>query len=272
MFDEAPLPRHSLLQDPAFEAALRACGQTPVRLESGHLILRQRVLGMPLAMLPRAAPPPDLTAQVRRAGLQRLPLILSPERPSPLPPAVPLRGACQLAVWDISGSVGTRRARLHQKWRNQLRKAEMSDLCLHEGRLPPDPADPILQAAAQHAAAHRYTLWPAPLTAAFAHAAPAQTQLFQARLNGAPVANMLFLTHGDQATYHFGQTSDKGRAHAAHNLILWRAAEALSARGIKAIDLGRVDGQSPTLDRFKLRTGAQRQKTGGTYLHWRPWA
>ncbi|MDG1170769.1 MAG: GNAT family N-acetyltransferase, partial [Sulfitobacter sp.] len=67
MFDEAALPPHShaLMQDPAFARALRFCGQRPIVLPSGLMLLQQRLAGVPVLMLPRAAPPPDLRAQLR---------------------------------------------------------------------------------------------------------------------------------------------------------------------------------------------------------------
>ena len=46
------------------------------------------------------------------------------------------------------------------------------------------------------------------------------------------IAAMMFLIHGEAATYQVGWTSDKGRDMHAHNLILWKGIEELRSRGI----------------------------------------
>lgn len=269
MFDEAPPRTHSLMQDPAFALALRMCGQEPRRLPCGLMVLQRRFAGVPVAMLPRAAPPDDLPDQLRAIGLPRTPLILSPERQTPLPRATRLRRPCDMALWDISGGKDRIRAKLHPKWRNQLKRAEAHTIQVTRHRLAPDPDGPVLRTAAHQAKARRYAIWPAPLTAAFAAVAPEQTHVFRATEQGQEVAHLLFLTHGATATYHVGHTTPKGKTRAAHNLLLWRAAKHFATRGLTHIDLGLVSGQNRSLDRFKLRTGATIVQTGGTYLYWR---
>jgi hypothetical protein len=274
MFDETPLapPRHALMQDPAFAQALRLCGQTPVRLPGGLTLLHRRIAGMHLCMLPRAAPPPDLKEQMRAVGLHRAPLILSPERASALPPCLRLRGTRTTAIWTILGTSEDRRRQLHPKWRNQLAKAETQGMRITHHRLPADPCSDVLRMAGIQARARGYSCWPAPLSAAFAAVAPEQTHLFRASLGGSEIAHMLFITHGQDATYHLGHTTDKGRSTGAHNLLMWHAAWHLAGCGIARIDLGLVNGETPGLDRFKLRTGAAPIRTGGTYLYWQPFA
>ena len=269
MFDASPVPRAaSLMQDRAFAAALMLCGQSPILLPSGLMVLSRRVAGLPLLMLPRATPPADLDAQLAQAGLARRPLILSPEHPFKVPRALPLAPARNLWNLDLSGDRKTRRAALHQKWRHQLGQAEAGPLrVLHRPLLPDHP---LLALEAEQARSRRYQNWPPALTAAFARVAPAQTHLFTALLRGHAVAYMVFLTHGDRATYHIGHTEAEGRHLHAHNLLLWCAMEALVARGITTLDLGVAT--TPGIDRFKRRTGAQALPTGGTWLRWRPLA
>lgn len=268
MFDAAPLPDLPLMQDPAFGAALRLCGELPVILPSGLLLLSRRVLGVPILMLPRAAPPDDLTAQLAQAGLHRRPLILSPERAAPVTGA--LRIAAPRVLWrvDLTQNEQTRRKMLHQNWRHQLGQAQAGPLrVLHR---PFSPDHPLLELDAAQAKARRYQGWPMSLTAAFAQLAPDRTHLFTALLRGHPVAHMLFLTHGGCATYHIGHSTQEGRAHHAHNLLLWEAMKVLATRGTTSLDLG--SGTTPQIDRFKRRAGAQAVPTGGTWLRWRPWA
>lgn len=270
MFDASPSSSRSypLMQDHSFAAALRSCGQSPEILPSGLVLLRRRVAGIPLLMLPRAEPPADLTAQLAQAGLQRLPLILSPERPCETPRSLRLMAPRSLFNVDLRAPKSERRAQLHQNWRHQLKQAENGPLrLLHR---PLEPLHPLLTLAATHARRHRYATWPTALTAAFTRAAPEKTHLFTALLRGHPVAYMLFLTHGDRATYHVGYNTDAGRGQRAHNLLMWEAMNVLAGRGITRLDLG--PKTTPEIDRFKRRTGAVAQPTGGTWLRWAPLA
>jgi hypothetical protein len=124
MFDAAPVSNHALTQDIAFAQALRLCGQTPVRLPSGQLMLHRKVLGMSVAMLPRAAPPSDLAAQLCKIGLNRTPVILSPETPGLTLTAMPLRPAQKRFILPLQKDSVAARAKLHPKWRNQLTLSE----------------------------------------------------------------------------------------------------------------------------------------------------
>lgn len=81
---------------------------------------------------------------------------------------------------------------------------------------------------------------------------------------------MLFLRHGRGATYHIGHICPEGKSLCAHNLLLWQAANWLAACGHDWLDLGPLYAAAPGLWRFKLRTGARVQKTGGSWLYWRP--
>ena len=263
-------PDPSLMQSTDFAAALRLCGQNPFVMPSGLMVLHRRIAGIPVAMLPRTAPPEDLAAQLRAIGLERCPLIISPERITPCP-GLRLRKPAQHAEIDLTPSKSERRVRLHQKWRNQLRRAQDSRLKIQRREMHPD--DPLPDLDATQARKQGYRNWPVPLTRAFASVASQNTQLFTAKLNGQTVAQMLFLLHGTtRATYHIGHTTALGRLHHAHNLILWEAQNWLSDRGTKRLDMGLLDAKTPGLNRFKLRAGAQTFDMGGTWLRWSPLA
>ena len=271
MFDAAPhAPDTPLMQDPAFAAALRLLGQTPVTLPGGLTVLSRRIAGVPVLMLPRAAPPADLGAQLAEAGLHRHPLILSPEHADIRPRALRIAPAQTLLRVYLTPPRNIRRAALHQKWRNQLRNAERSALRVIRRPLCPD--HPLLAQEAAQACARRYRNWPRALTAAFARVAPEQTHLFTALLRGHPVAHMLFLTHGGRASYHIGHTLPEGKRTQAHNLLLWQAMCLLADSGHHSLDLGPDAPNAPGLTRFKTRAGARPQLTGGTWLRWRPLA
>lgn len=272
MLDHAAPSDHSLLQDPAFAGALRALGQTPLHLPNGQMILSRRLCGLRILMLPRATPPPDLRAQLAAINLHRLPIILSPTSPCALPRGIRLRAPQTRAILDLAPEVGSRRATLHGKWRNALRRAEKSPLRVRRTTLPPDPDHPLLRAEEAQARARGYGNWPSPLTAAFAATAPSQAHLFTAKIGRTAVAQTLFLRHGASASYHIGHTTEIGKAHAAHNLLLWHAMTWFAENGCHSIDLGLVAPNEPGLTRFKMRTGATLRPTGGTWLHWPPLA
>lgn len=270
MFDESRSPAHALMQNPAFARALRICGQHPRHLPGGLMVLHRRFAGVPVAMLPRAAPPKDLPDQLRAIGLHRTPLFLSPDRPVPLSRTRQLRSPRVAIIWEIPFDEDACRKALHPKWRNQLRRAEALGLTVSRSNLQPDPNGPLLRQAADDAKAGGFAQWPAALTAAFAACAPHQTHVFRAHLGGNDIAHMVFLSHGNAATYHIGQTSIVGRANSAHNLLLWHAARHFAQLEISELDLGLADAKTPGLDRFKLRTGARQRATGGTHLYWHP--
>jgi lipid II:glycine glycyltransferase (peptidoglycan interpeptide bridge formation enzyme) len=147
-----------------------------------------------------------------------------------------------------------------------------SRLCVSAGPLTKQAIQTVLKLEQEQARAKGYTNWPAGLTAAFAASAPDQTCLFTANINGRAVAHMLFLMHGQHATYHIGHTTPQGRKLCAHNLLLWRGARFLARQGYVGLDLGLMNTATKGLNRFKLRSGAYLQKTGGTWLYWQPFA
>ncbi|APE43735.1 hypothetical protein BOO69_10155 [Sulfitobacter alexandrii] len=270
MFDAPDPPVQPLMQSDGFAAALRLLGRPPVTLPCGLIVLRRSLAGLPVAMLPRAAPPPDLNAQLAAAGLGRVPLILSPEVPCDLPRALRIAAPRWIGVLPLAGGARARRARMHPKWRNQWRRARDAGIEVTHATLPADLSHPLFEAEQRQRAARGYDGWPLALTCAFAAAAPDQTRLFSARRGGEVIARMLFLCHGGGATYHLGQTTETGRRYHAHNLLLALACDWLEDRGHTILDLGPLDARTPELNRFKLRSGARGRPTGGSWLRWCP--
>lgn len=272
MFDETHPANGSIMQDPAFARALVLCGQTPVKLPDGHLLLYRRLLGVPVAMLPRAVPPVNLPAQLNAIGLHRTPVILSPDTPCAVPGALALRRPRDRLLLDLCTDNETARGRLHPKWRNQLRQIEKRPVHVTYRNVAKESLQGVLTLEKQQSRSRGYTNWPIGLTAAFAKSAPKQTHLFTAEYRGQTVAHMLFLSYGKQASYHIGHITPMGKKLCAHNLLLWRGARYLASRGLETLELGHLLPRNAGLNRFKLRTGAQRIKTGGTWLYWRPFA
>ena len=270
----------SLLQSNRFEAALRACGADPVRLDGGVLLVRRRFASLPLGMLARVAPdalPAALMAARDPAhGLRRAPLIVSPTAPltahdqgtrtALLPLASPAQNA-QLAL----GAPDMMHKRLHQKWRNRLRRAQNAGLRLQHGPLVAGSDHWVLAADRAQQRRRGYGTWPTHLTEAYAGGDLRHAVMFEAYAGYTPLAAMLFLRHGSSASYHIGHATPAGCAANAHNLLMWHAMVWLADHGHDKVDLGLLDTEgAPGLARFKLGTAAQVENLGGTWLSWPP--
>lgn len=83
---------------------------------------------------------------------------------------------------------------------------------------------------------------------------------------GAPVAGVLVLVHGQTATYVAGWSGPEGRTLSASHLLLWRAILALKKRGVRWLDLGGITAAAPGVARFKIGTGGSLLTLVGTYL------
>jgi lipid II:glycine glycyltransferase (peptidoglycan interpeptide bridge formation enzyme) len=80
------------------------------------------------------------------------------------------------------------------------------------------------------------------------------------------VAGMMFLLHGQAATYQIGWANDAGRDAYAHNLLLYKGMEALKERGVRCLDMGGINtGRSAGIARFKITSGAQVVTLAGTF-------
>ncbi|MDE0851674.1 MAG: GNAT family N-acetyltransferase [Yoonia sp.] len=173
-----------------------------------------------------------------------------------------------VAVMDLQHGPDVRRALMSIKWRNALRKAESAELRMHVRPYRHVSDKWVLDADAKQQAKRGYRALPGEVTQAFSIMNKDQVIIVTASLVSVPIAAMIFLRHGDAATYHIGWTSTKGRAHNAHNMCLVTAMDALENLGTQVLDLGSVDTVSaPGLARFKLGAGAQVKSLGGTWLH-----
>ena len=259
--------------------ALRATGQDPLVLErmNNTVVLRQRLWGrLDVAMINRAHldKPLRLLEMLQEEGLRRTPIILSPESPTldlAQHGAVPLVSPACVARLDLTRSPERRRAALHQKWRNRLRHGEAQGLRLTRQNMPIDPNHWLFTADQAQQAIRRYRSWPVPLTLSYAQVNKGMAKLFQAFEGKDPVAAILVLRHGRDATYHIAHTTGRGKALSAHNLLMWEAMSWLSAQGCKTLDLGVINTEdAPGLARFKLGTGATLHRLGGTWAFWPP--
>lgn len=154
---------------------------------------------------------------------------------------------------------------LHGKWRAALRKAEREGVLVErDDRQRQREASLLL-----YDTFRRKKRFVGPSGAFIAAIAADRDALISlsARRDGKLVAGVVLLRHGASATYMASWTSAEGRAGQAHNLLLWRAIEALEAGGTEWLDLGGLNTESqPGLARFKLGLGGEVFTLTGSYL------
>lgn len=211
-----------------------------------------------------ALQPPD-HRRVLRGLAREVPgvLLAMPEEPVSGRGLVPLITPRHQAIWALEADEPALRAGLQGKWRNRLGRAEREIAQVRPAR---DPAWILAQEASQQVLRGYRSLPPGFVWAWQAVAGSKGVLTLEAMGCGkAPLAGVVVLLHGDSATYHAGWSGPEGRETGAHNLLLWRAALALRARGVRWFDLGDVNSERGAgLMHFKLGTGARVRELGPT--------
>jgi hypothetical protein len=171
---------------------------------------------------------------------------------------------------NISQSPEVLRAALDAKWRNRLVAAESSALVVHRVGSNPGQYRWLLDHEETQREQRGFAGLPRPFFDIYIQSRkqPAQTLLtLRADLGRDRVAGMMFLLHGDSATYQVGWSNEQGRKLNAHNLLLWHAIHALQQRGVRCLDLGGVNtARSAGIARFKMGTGGDVRILAGTYF------
>ena len=171
---------------------------------------------------------------------------------------------------DISPDESVLRAQLEGKWRNRLVKAlAQPKLQVHAA-----PSHSRLQWLLEREEQQRQERHFGGLPSRFVEAYVAQGGKNRpnfvvgwAEHGRQTVAAMLFLLHGQRATYHIGWASDEGRELNAHNAVLWRSLPALRSHAVRTLDLGGVNTRDLAgISRFKLGTGGTVLTLAGTYF------
>ncbi len=171
---------------------------------------------------------------------------------------------------DIDKPMETLRAQLDKRWRHRLGGAEKSELNVQRMGTNPGQYRWLLDAEMQQRVDRGLEGLPLVWFEHYAESRkqPARNLLsLRADVGRERVAGMMFLIHGQAATYQVGWTSDAGRDLHAHNLMLWRAIEELRERGVRSLDLGGVNTQrSAGIARFKMATGGTVRQLAGSYF------
>lgn len=203
-------------------------------------------------------------ADERRLAIRRLarrfgPTFVTPDEPVAGFGLVPLVTPLHHAVWDLAGDL---RAGLDRRWRNHLSGAERRGLVVAKGGAA--ALESLIAADLVQRKVRRYRTLPA----GFSRAVPQKAlRLWEWRQDGELGAAMCFVRHGLTASYHLAWAGPAARQGAVHQLMLWQAALALRAEGVRWLDLGSVDTEAaPGLARFKLGTGAALRRLGATCM------
>lgn len=267
--DDLPLPFN---QSVAFEQTCKRLELPVQRIETGQgtCLLQSRKFPLIgtfnlISRGPVLRDPAQLPAFVEMLRAKvRGPLVINADANLSAPGGLKLLSGAELAILDLS-TPAQMRARLHQKWRNQLRKGEASPLTVVDQPLDAARHQWFLNAEQAQQKARRYRNYPPGFLLAFAAANKGAARVYTAFINQTPVAAMLVLKHGKMATYQAGVTTAQGRLHCAHNLILWRIMTDLYRCKCEQLDLGRID-LSDGLKRFKLGAGARSSHLPGSFL------
>lgn len=173
-----------------------------------------------------------------------------------------------LVTLDLTREGECLRAGMHGKWRNRLRAAEKSTLNVRRSGSKPAQYKWLLAKEEEQRSRKHYGALPVCLVEAFqtSKGTKESVRIWSAEFEDRTVGAMMFLLHGQGATYHIGWLDPDGRRLGAHNLILWHAMTHLKKNGITTLDLGGIDTErAPGLARFKLGTGGAPTTLCGTY-------
>jgi hypothetical protein len=282
----------ALQQDWAYGEAIAALG-TPclrVMLDDGGaptgaaLFLVRRVLGVVSVALCSHGPvwAPGTAADVQAAALRairaggplRRPRVLLYTPDAPLAECTGfsalrrvMTGHATVRI-DLTREPDAIRSDMDGKWRNRLNAAERSELKVHRVGNKPAQYRWLLDRELAQRERRGYIALPDGFVEAW-QAARGQADAvltLRADIGRDAVAGMMFLVHGEAATYQVGWLGEAGRDASAHNLLLWHAIRALRERGVRTLDLGGVDtARGAGLARFKIGTGGEVVTLAGTY-------
>ena len=190
--------------------------------------------------------------------------------PHGLSPMRRIMSGMSTVMLDLTPTLEELRAQLDRRWRHRLVGGENSEMVIHRVGTNAGQYRWLLDAEMKQRTDKNLDGLPVQFFDNYVDARkqPAKNILtLRADVGRDRVAAMMFLLHGEAATYQVGWTSDKGRDLHAHNLILWKGIEALKERGIRMLDLGGVNTiRSAGIARFKMSTGGKVLTLAGTYI------
>jgi hypothetical protein len=170
-----------------------------------------------------------------------------------------LTGRCH-AVWDLHPSPAALRSGLERRWAGRLAAAGRAGVQVRAGGN--DTLHTLIRAEAVLRHRKGYRGLPPEFPR---HLPPGALRIWHWSQGGVMGAAMAFVRHGAAATYQTGWAGPAARRCGVHQVMLWQAALALRAEGVRRLDLGTVDTEAaPGLAHFKLGTGADLRQLGPT--------
>jgi len=172
----------------------------------------------------------------------------------------------QTLWWNIAEKEEYLRQNLSNSWKKSLKKAENSDLsCEWDGNI--EYYAEFKQKYLEDKQNRQYEGISPQLLDNIASLSPNTTPIviLKAVKDGDVIAAMLFLKHGQCATYQIGWTSEVGRKTCAHHFLLWQARLMYDRDDIHKIDLGGINDQEAGITKFKTGTGAKKVTLIGQY-------
>ena len=153
-------------------------------------------------------------------------------------------GWCSSVV-DLNAGLERVRARLDQKWRNQLGKATRSGVTVDASSSRSSFSQHIVQYAASVARKGFATTVTPEFLTALQECLPEERKMitFTAMHEGKEIGSNLIAVYGDTAEYISGVVEEAGRRLNAGNALLWNAVAEMQKRGFRRFDLG---GMHPT--------------------------
>ncbi len=174
----------------------------------------------------------------------------------------------QTLWWDLDMDDETARTNLKSNWRGALKKAEgRDDVTItwdDQGKFYPW----LRQTYVQDKKSRGYSGVSPKLLDNIALFSTLESPMVigKASIGECDIATVMFLCHGQSATYQIGWSSEQGRNANAHHLLLWQARSMLRSKNIKDMDLGGINDETAKgVKKFKEGTGARSLTLVGHY-------
>lgn len=168
---------------------------------------------------------------------------------------------------DLSKSEEQLRKNLHQKWRNQLNRAERLGLGLEIATNEAELAF-FVRKYEEAQREKNYSGLSDTFISALGSACSAGSNLkvFYAVANGQKVAAILVACFFDSCHYLAGWNSEDGRKFYAHNYLLWQGLMNCKQMGFKWFDMGGIDPEKhPSITFFKRGIGGSEYTLTGEW-------
>ena len=177
------------------------------------------------------------------------------------------------AFLDLTPDEDALLAGLNGKWRNRLKAAEKAQMTITPIAKRPEKYEWLLDKEDDRQRTRGYRAPDAAMTPIYQSIVGKRSIIaFEAKQGTERIGGMLFLKHGDGATYHVGWASDEGKSVNVHNRLLWHSIKALKKAGVKVLDLGGVNTDfNPGIARFKLGVGARVVSLSGAWTKGPRW-